>query len=236
MSASPLPAPAAAPSCPACHHALAPTDRFCPGCGAPVAAPSPPIPSPMASSPAPGAPPTPAAPPVDIRQGVEGDRGFLKRLQLLIPGFRGYRQGEDLREADSILRLQVADRIHAAVGVLTQRRSDLASSGQYDRLTELSQVLADLLVLEGKVRHAEQGYTGISPASRITVDRQDKLYEYDYGFVLAADDLTRSLSGLSDVSAPAETVRAAIADVRDKAGRLKQAFEARVLVVEQVAV
>ena len=47
----------------------------------------------------------------DIRNQVDDSRGVLKRLQLLIPGFRGYRQLEDLRVADALLRKQVAGTI-----------------------------------------------------------------------------------------------------------------------------
>ena len=51
----------------------------------------------------------------DLRNKVEEDRGLLKKIQLGIPGFRGYRQKEDLRIADSLLRMQVADLLRSAV-------------------------------------------------------------------------------------------------------------------------
>src|SRR5271170_7966430 len=100
---APPPPPSAAPggpamvACPACHAPNPASSKFCNSCGAALA------------------PPPPAsAPPVDIRERVDQDRGTLKRLQMLIPGFRGYRQGEDIREADSYLRMQVATKVHAA--------------------------------------------------------------------------------------------------------------------------
>ena len=48
---------------------------------------------------------------VDLRTKVEDDRGLIKKIQLCIPGFRGYRQKEDLRLADSLLRQQIADEL-----------------------------------------------------------------------------------------------------------------------------
>ena len=48
---------------------------------------------------------------VDLRSKVEDDRGLLKKIELLIPGFRGYREREDLRAADSLLRQQLAGRV-----------------------------------------------------------------------------------------------------------------------------
>jgi len=41
----------------------------------------------------------------DIRERVEEDKGILKKIQSFIPGFRGYRRKEDLRDADRMLRM-----------------------------------------------------------------------------------------------------------------------------------
>ena len=49
---------------------------------------------------------------VDLREKVEADRGLLKKIQVHVPGFAGYRRKEDIRAADSLLRLQIADRLH----------------------------------------------------------------------------------------------------------------------------
>jgi len=38
----------------------------------------------------------------DLRTKVEEDRGLLKKIELFLPGFRGYRKKEDLRAADSL--------------------------------------------------------------------------------------------------------------------------------------
>jgi len=214
--------PPPSPTCPKCRSPVAATSRFCPNCGASLSA------SPAAASPA------PAAPPVDIRQRVDQDRGTLKRLQLLIPGFRGYRQGEDIRDADGILRIEIADKMRRAIGVITQHRQALSQAGQFSALNDLSIVLADLNRLEGEIRHGQQGYTGISPAVRVNVAQLDRLYEYDYGFALAADDVAQSLAPLSTLAPDPAAEAAAIANVREKVNRLEQAFRARIQVVEAV--
>lgn len=217
------PGPSLPLTCPKCGIAVTPSDRFCPSCGAPIPGPAPTMP--------PG-----AAPPVDIRQRVDQDRGFLKKLQLIIPGFRGYRQGEDLRESDSVLRLQVADKVHNATAALTQRRQSLATAGQFNSLNDLALAIADLNRLEGEIRHAEQGYTGISPALRVSLPGQDQLYEYDYGFALAANDLVNTVAGLPSPSADPQTVQQSTALVRQMVNRLEQAFKARMSTIQQVRV
>ena len=47
----------------------------------------------------------------DIRERVEEDRGLIKKIQLKIPGYAGYRRREDIRNADILLRNQVADQV-----------------------------------------------------------------------------------------------------------------------------
>jgi len=225
-------------TCPTCHAPVSASSKFCNQCGSAI----PPVPS-SAAPPPPPPPPTGTAPvaggaPVDIRQRVDQDRGILKRVQLLIPGFRGYRQGEDARAADSFLRLQVADRVHRAVSVVQDCRQSMTQAGHFDGLMALAPVLTDLQMLEGEVRHAEQGYSGVSAAVRVSPEQIDRLYEYDYGFVQAADQVTATLQPLRDAASGSNdaAVAAAIATVRDQVRQLDTAFKARLRAVQGILV
>lgn len=223
-AAAPPPPTAELTVCPRCRTAVDPGTKFCPNCGANLAAPP--------------APPTSGAPPVDLRNRVDQDRGTLKRLQLLVPGYSGYRQGEDLRAADSLLRLQVADRIARSRGTVESTRSTLSQAGRFDRLNDLAVLNADLMRLEGQIRHAEQGYSGFSAAIRVNPSNLEKLYEYDYGFVAAADALARGLDGLPGAAmAPDGAALATIvATARGQVGQLDSAFRARMQAIEGIRV
>ncbi|MCI4336869.1 MAG: zinc ribbon domain-containing protein [Thermoplasmata archaeon] len=224
--AAPAPPPPSVVYCPACHAPLTASSRFCPNCGASLGQPNA-----MAGS-------APNAAPVDIRQKVDADRGTLKRLQLLLPGFRGYRLGEDIREADSMLRLQIADKVHKSVATIQDSRTALANAGQFSVLTSLSEALSDLQRLEGEIRHAEQGYTGISPATRIRPEQLDRLYEYDYGFATAADQLSNTLeplrAALGNPSSPPATD--ALNAVRAQTRALDAAFKARTNAIQGILI
>jgi hypothetical protein len=178
------------------------------------------------------------APPVDLREKVEDNRGTLKRLQLLIPGFRGYRQGEDIRAADSFVRIQVADKVKNARTTIENARTALTNSNQFQALYDLAPIISDLLRLEGQIRFAEQGYTGISPAVRINPQQLDRLYEYDFGFVLAADQLNQTVAPLPSLAtgANAGPVQSLVATARGQVNQLEQAFKARIQVIEGIRV
>jgi hypothetical protein len=195
---------------------------------------------PGATVPIPSAPTTgSAAPPAtDIRSRVDDDRGILKKLQLLIPGFRGYRQGEDLRDADSILRREIADRLLGCLKQLQQLRQTLAQANQYGAMNSLALILSDLTVLEGRVRHAEQGYSGFSAPIRVTPDGLERLYEYDYGFVLASQQLTAQLLPLIQAARgnDAAGITSEVGRLRDLTSQFQNAFQVRMTTIEGIQV
>lgn len=70
---------------------------------------------------------------MDLRSKVEDDRGMLTKIQLGIPGFRGYRQKEDLRIADSRLagktcQTQLLNLLQIRISSSTARTSDFSRS------------------------------------------------------------------------------------------------------------
>lgn len=225
----PMAPPTSSVPCPKCGTPAPAGARFCSACGSSLVVEG-------ASSTGTLAPP--GAPPVDLRQRVEENRGVLKRLQLLIPGFRGYRQGEDIREADSFLRIQVADKVKNARSTVENARQALVSAGQFQVLNDLAPLIANLWQLEGEIRHAEQGYTGISPAVRINPQQLDRLYEYDYGFAEAADQLNRTLSSLPSLLTGGDAAKApaVVATSRGQVNQLAQAFKARIQVIEGIRI
>lgn len=240
MSAAP---PSA--SCAACGAALPPGVKFCPQCGAAVGAPSPPPPpAPAAAAPAPGSAPAPAGPPApgaaptDIRSRITESRGPLQRLELLLPGFHGYRQGEDARMADELLRKQTADKVHGSLAAVQAIRQTLTQQSQFGSLNDLAYILTDLQTLEGEIRHAEQGYSGIAAAIKVGASMLDRLYEYDYGFVLAADQLRNAVPPLEAAagSGDAARIRTEVDRLRGLVLQLKSAFESRMTTVEGIRV
>ncbi|HJJ95416.1 MAG TPA: hypothetical protein O0W79_02405 [Methanocorpusculum sp.] len=128
---------------------------------------------------------------VDIRDRVEDDRGLIKKIQLIIPGYRGYRQREDIRIADSMLRSQVADQLKNTVVLsLENARSEASKEMELDLLNDIAAVLSKAQMLEEKIRHAEQGYTGISSGVRLLQEELNRIYEYDLGLLEGIDSLS----------------------------------------------
>ncbi|MDG6910416.1 MAG: hypothetical protein JRN08_08615 [Nitrososphaerota archaeon] len=170
----------------------------------------------------------------DIRQQVEANRGIAKKLELLIPGLRGYRTKEDLRASDSLLRNQVADRLDHAKDNLQQLRKQVAASNDLTNLTVVGSLISQVQALSGEVRHAGQGYAGWVAPIQINEAKLNRLYEYDYSFVSAVfqfDDATSPGKLVYDGSAPNSIqgpingFARTVADIRQKWSQRMEAIE-----------
>ncbi len=173
----------------------------------------------------------------DIRQQVDANRGVAKKLELLIPGLRGYRTKEDLRASDSLLRNQVADKLDRVRDNLQQLRKQVASSNDLTNLGAVGSLIAQVQALSGEVRHAAQGYAGWVAPIQITDDKLNKLYEYDYSFVSAVWQLDRASAPGTltyDPAAP-NSVQGTLGEFSRSVIDIRQKWSQRVEVIEGIA-
>ncbi len=120
---------------------------------------------------------------VDFREKVKDDRGLLKKIELAIPGFRGYRKREDLRIADRLLREELVNILAQAARSVEETRDVLAKRKELDLLEDMAKFVSRMNTTVERVRHAEQGYTGLSPDYRIEEAELNRMYEWDLGLI-----------------------------------------------------
>jgi len=172
----------------------------------------------------------------DIRQQVDANRGIAKKLELLIPGLRGYRSKEDLRASDSMLRNQMADRLDHVKDNLQQLRKSVASSNDLNNLTAVGSLIAQVQTLSGEVRHAAQGYSGWVAPIQMNEDKLNMLYQYDYSFVtavLALDQATTPASMKYDPTAP-NSLQPAMAALGGSVSDIRQKWSQRIEAIQGV--
>jgi hypothetical protein len=126
---------------------------------------------------------------VDLRREVENDRGLIKQLEMAIPGFRGYRKREDLRIADRLLREQMAKRLKDAGSGLEAARRAMSRRQMLEVLEDVGRLMGITNSTEARVRHAEQGYTGVSPDYRIEESELNQMYEWDLSLLKWLDEM-----------------------------------------------
>ena len=173
----------------------------------------------------------------DIRQQVDENRGIAKKLELLIPGLRGYRNKEDIRVSDELLRNQVADKLDHVKDNLQQLRKQVAASNDFTNLTSVGSLMAQVQTLSGEVRHAAQGYAGWVAPIRIDENKLNKLYDYDYSFVSAVfqlDDATSPGKLTYDSTAP-NAIQAALGGFGRSVADIRQKWSQRMEAIEGIA-
>ena len=169
----------------------------------------------------------------DIRTQVEADRGILKKIQMVVPGFRGYRKREDIRAADSILRLQMADGLIKVREGLEESRRAMTDDYQTKNIEMIGGVINKVRTLEGKVRHAEQGYSGFSPAVRIEEAELNRLYEYDASMIDAIQRMDGAQGALLTAVSDRDQnqARVKLDEIKDDLVAFERAFDDRIPVV-----
>lgn len=159
----------------------------------------------------------------DLRKTIEDNRGTLKKLQLKIPGLKEYRELEDIRAADQLLRKQIADNLNDAKAKLEDLRKTLTVKNDFSNLTMIGNVISQIQQVSGVVQHAQQGSAGISPNIRIDAGVLSKLYEYDFNSVNASEQIFTSCSNsVSDYNSGKSTteISTKIASMLDDLGRV----------------
>ena len=172
--------------------------------------------------------------PTDIRGRVEEARGILKKIQTFIPGFRGYRLREDLRDADRMLRSQLAQKLSLERRGLEECRGLLVQSYGSKELDLIGGLINQFKKVEGAVTHAEMGYSGFAADIQIKEEELDKLYEFDASMLdhivaihVSIESLKNELMAADETASYKDimNIKARITDFEDK-------FNRRMLVIQ----
>ncbi|MFC2036924.1 hypothetical protein ACFLYD_02990 [Chloroflexota bacterium] len=129
---------------------------------------------------------------MDLRETVDENLGGLERLVGKIPGYKGYKDKELRREADKLLRTQLAGQLDDQRKRLSGLQMQLINQAQIEYVDDLERAVMKLQLLTDRIRTASYGYAGLFDAVKVKEEQLDALYDFDnqmFDFVLeiAAD-------------------------------------------------
>lgn len=170
----------------------------------------------------------------DIRERVEEDKGILKKIQSFIPGFRGYRRKEDLRDADRMLRMQLADRLGKERVGLEECRGMLVSSYGSKELDVIGGLINQFKKVEGVVTHAEMGYSGIAADIQIKEDELNNVYEFDAAMIDHIAAINASIESLKNslMAADETTSHKDLMNIKARISDFENQFDRRMNVIQ----
>jgi hypothetical protein len=148
---------------------------------------------------------------MDLRETVQGDLGGLEKLMAKIPGFKGYKQKEMRREADKLLRMEVAARLDEQRKRVADLQMQLITGGQIEWLDDLERAVMKMQLLIDRMRTASYGYAGMFDAVKVKEEELDALYEFDNGMLDSVAEIATAVDKVTSAVSSQEGVGVAIA-------------------------
>jgi hypothetical protein len=173
----------------------------------------------------------------DIRNIIKEDRGLIKKFQAFLPGYKKYRNCEDLRTADNILRLELAKELGKVEGRIQDARDEASRNMDLSIINQLGELVNYSHTITEKVKHAEQGYAPwISGDVRIEENELQALYDYDLGLFHWMERL-KDLSGdlLKNIQIGNPEKVALLRETKNVLQDFEETFDMRISKVSSVA-
>jgi hypothetical protein len=170
----------------------------------------------------------------DIRDRVQEDQGILKKIQNFIPGFRGYRRREDLRDADKMLRMQLAEKLSLQRRGLEECRGMLVQSYGSKELDVIGGLINQFKKVEGVVNYSEMGYSGLVADIQIKEEEMDRLYEFDAAMIDHIMSIAGSIDSLKNslMAADEQTSYKDLMNIKARINAFEDQFSRRMNVIQ----
>jgi len=166
----------------------------------------------------------------DLTEKIQSSQSKLEELMSRVPGFAGYKQKEQRREADKLLRLYVAQQYQEQLARLNNIQYAMTSRGGVNALKSVAALergVTKLRLLIDRIKTASYGYAGLFDAVKVDQDALDRLYEFDQAMLQGVEKVAGALDRL-DEAAQAEAPTSAEADqVIAELGALNDTFSRR---------
>ena len=130
---------------------------------------------------------------------VKSQTGILEKIELLVPGFHGYKEKEMRRESDKLIRNQIYQKLSDAEAQAKDIYRALVNQGANDTWDDTDHLLARLDRIMERINHSEYGYAGFFDSTKVREPDLDRMMGYDMQLIQMADNVTTSIRSLKDV-------------------------------------
>ena len=149
----------------------------------------------------------------DLEQTIRDDRNAVERLGQAVPGFRGYFDRENRREADKLLRDFGVTRLERMVSDL----HEATKRAPLEQMDEFGEVVNRVEKLRNELRNADRGYSGFFDEVKWDTDEAlDAVYAQDERLVdqlvLLSDQVAAGDFALGELREQLRTLERAHAD------------------------
>lgn len=167
----------------------------------------------------------------DFFQKVTSMQDPFKKLASYIPGFGGYVERQNRRDADKLLRDTVARRFDEQSQRVSQLQSDLVSNGMIEYVDDMEKAAIKLRTFIDKISTAPRGYSGLFDAVKINEKELEAIYQFDAAFFDIAEQVGRAVDHVEQTLGDETGLPAAIRNLTALARLAVETYERRTEVV-----
>ena len=167
----------------------------------------------------------------DFFEKVTSQADPFKKLLSYIPGFSGYIERQNRRDADKVLRDTVARRFEEQWSRASNLQADLVSSGMITYVDDMEKASLALRTFIDKISRAARGYSGLFDAVKINEKELEAIYQFDVAFFALSDQVGSALDNVEASLNDETALPAAIRNVTSLARLAVETFERRSEVV-----
>ncbi len=163
----------------------------------------------------------------DMFQKVTGQMDPFKKLASYVPGFSGYVERQNRRDADKLVRDTVARRFVELWTRTSNLQKDLISAGKIQVVDDLEQAALQLRTFIDKISTAARGYSGLFDAVKINQPELEQLYNFDLSFFDLAEQIGRALDNVESSIGDDAALPAAIRNITTLGRQAVETFNRR---------
>jgi len=159
---------------------------------------------------------------------VRGERGLLEKIMGYVPGYHGYKEKELRRESESLVRMDVVNRLKDAKTVFRRRFADPVAvqklgddSYKFDALTyRLDRVTQ-------RIDRAVAGYAGMFDAIKVKEDKLDSVIQHDLSLIEKAESIKEDVEKVASIEPGTDDWKTAMDAVISKVQDLDKLVDER---------
>lgn len=170
-----------------------------------------------------------------FREKIAVGENFLEKLMRKIPGFEGYKNREQSRNADQIQRKFMAASLREGKGRIGEAAQEMMRSKGLEFIDDVDRITKIMDKVTDRVEHAEYGYSSLFSSTKVDTEQLDSLYEYDLGMLLNIESISEAITGLEGTLEQEDgDIRARLKDIKKAIDNLNQKIDGRIKLLKGV--
>ena len=167
----------------------------------------------------------------DFFEKVSSQVDPFKKLGSYIPGFSGYIERQNRRDADKLLRETVARRFEEHWSRASNLQVEMVSAGKLTSVDDMEKAALALRTFIDKISTAARGYSGLFDAVKINEKDLEAIYQFDAAFFDLGDQIKSALDNVEASLGDDAALPAAIRNISTLTRLAVETFERRSEVV-----